>query len=53
MWHPEGDLNVDGLQVVAQIYAEQTQMKGPVPKATKYVDQSFLREALKELGGRK
>ena len=51
-WHPDGDLNVDGLQVVAQIYAEQTQLKGPVPKAAKYVDQSFLKEALKELGGR-
>src|SRR5215831_2002971 len=52
MWHPDGDLNGDGLQVVAQIYAEQIQLKGPVPKAAKYVDQSFLREALKELGGR-
>ena len=49
MWHPNGDLNVDGLQVVAQIYAEQTQAKGAVPKAAKYVDQSYLREALKEL----
>src|SRR5215470_311479 len=52
MWHPDGDLNGGGLQVVAQIYAEQIQLKGPVPKAAKYVDQSFLREALKELGGR-
>src|SRR5262249_25462207 len=52
MWHPDGDLNVDGLQVIAQIYAEQTQLKGPVPKVAKYVDQSFLKEALKELGGR-
>src|SRR5215813_8899276 len=51
-WHPDGDLNMDGLQVVVQIYAEQTQLKGPVPKAAKYVDQSFLRDALKELGGR-
>jgi ABC-type nitrate/sulfonate/bicarbonate transport system substrate-binding protein len=48
MWHPNGDLNVDGLQVVAQIYAEQTQAKGIVPKAAKYMDQSYLREALKE-----
>lgn len=48
MWHPNGDLNVDGLQVVAQIYAEQTQAKGAVPKAAKYMDQSYLREALKE-----
>ncbi len=49
MWHPDGDLNVEGLQVVTQIYAEQTQLKGPVPKAAKYVDQSYLKEALREL----
>jgi NitT/TauT family transport system substrate-binding protein len=49
MWHPDGDLNVDGLQVVTQIYWEQTQAKGPVPSGAKYVDQSYLREALKEL----
>src|SRR5215510_3901421 len=53
MCHPDGDLNVDGLQVVAQIYAEQTQHKGPVHKAVKYLDQSYLKEALKELGGPK
>jgi ABC-type nitrate/sulfonate/bicarbonate transport system substrate-binding protein len=48
MWHPDGDLNVEGLQVVVQIYAEQTQLKGPVPKAAKYMDQSFLKEALNQ-----
>jgi NitT/TauT family transport system substrate-binding protein len=47
MWHPDGDLNLDGLQVVTQIYWEQTQSKGAVPSATKYVDQNYLREALK------
>lgn len=52
LWHPDGDLNVEGLQVVAQIYAEQTQAKGPVPNAAKYVDQNYLKEALKELAGR-
>jgi NitT/TauT family transport system substrate-binding protein len=52
MWHPEGDINLDGLQVVTQIYWEQTQSKGAVPKAAKYVDQTYLRDALKELGGR-
>jgi NitT/TauT family transport system substrate-binding protein len=51
-WHPDGDINLDGLQIVTQIYWEQTQSKGPVPKAAKYVDQSYLRDALKELGGR-
>jgi hypothetical protein len=49
MWHPQGDLNVEGLQVVAHIYAEQTQLKGPVPSAVKYVDQSYLKDALREL----
>ncbi|HMA80205.1 MAG TPA: ABC transporter substrate-binding protein [Candidatus Binatia bacterium] len=51
VWHPDGDVNVDGLQVVTQIYWEQTQSKGAVPKATKYVDQSYLRAAIKELDG--
>jgi hypothetical protein len=32
------------------IYAEQTGMKGPIPSPEKYVDQSYLRQALKELG---
>jgi NitT/TauT family transport system substrate-binding protein len=47
MWHPDGDLNLDGLQVVTQIYWEQTQSKGAVPSTAKYVDQNYLREALK------
>lgn len=51
-WDPNGDVNLDGLQIVTQIYWEQTQSKGPVPKPAKYVDQSYLREALKELGNR-
>ena len=50
MWPPDGDINVVGLQVVAQIYAEQTHLKGPVPNAAKYVDQSYLKDAHKELG---
>jgi NitT/TauT family transport system substrate-binding protein len=49
MWHPDGDLNLEGLQVVAQMYAEQTQLKGPMPNAAKYVDRSYLKEALREL----
>jgi NitT/TauT family transport system substrate-binding protein len=52
MWHPDSDVNIEGLQVVAQIYAEQTQAKGPVANAAKYVDQSYLKDALKELPGR-
>ena len=51
-WHPDGDINLEGLQIVTQIYWEQTQSKAPVPKAAKYVDQSYLRDALKDLAGR-
>jgi len=47
MWHPDGDVNLEGLQVVTQIYWEQSQSKSPMPNAAKYVDQSYLREALK------
>lgn len=51
-WHPDGDVNLDGLQIVTRIYWEQTQSKGALPAATKYADQSYLREALKQLPGR-
>ena len=52
LWHPNGDVTFEGLQVVSQIYAEQNQAKGPLPNPAKYVDQSYLREALRELSSR-
>jgi NitT/TauT family transport system substrate-binding protein len=52
IWHPEADINVEGVKTVIQIYAERTQMKGTLPDPAKYVDQSYLKEALKELGGK-
>lgn len=50
IWHPEADVNLEGVKTVLQIYAEQTQAKGALPTAEKYVDQSYLKEALRELG---
>jgi hypothetical protein len=41
---------MDGIKQVAEIYAEQTGMKGPVPSPEKYVDTSYLNQAWKELG---
>jgi len=52
LWHPYADVTFEGLQAVLQIYAEQTQAKGPLPNPAKFVDQSFLKEALKELPSR-
>jgi NitT/TauT family transport system substrate-binding protein len=49
-WHPDLEIEMDGVKVVVDIYAEQTSMKGPIPNPEKYVDQSYLRQALKELG---
>ena len=51
LWHPNGDVTIEGLGVVAQIYAEQNQLK-TAPNPLRFVDQSFLREALKELPAR-
>ena len=41
---------MDGLKTVVDIYAEQNNLKGPIPSPEKYVDQSYLRQALKEIG---
>jgi hypothetical protein len=41
---------MDGLKVVIDIYAEQNNMKGAIPSPEKYVDASYLRQALKDVG---
>jgi ABC-type nitrate/sulfonate/bicarbonate transport system substrate-binding protein len=48
IWHPDGDINVEGLQVVTQIYAEQSQLSIPVLNPAKYIDRSYLEAALRE-----
>jgi ABC-type nitrate/sulfonate/bicarbonate transport system substrate-binding protein len=52
LWYPDADINVEGFKTLIQIYSEQGQLKGPLPSPAKYIDQSYLREALKELGNR-
>ncbi|MBI4527702.1 MAG: ABC transporter substrate-binding protein [Deltaproteobacteria bacterium] len=52
IWHPDTDINVEGVKTLIQIYGEQGQIKGTLPAPAKYIDQSYLREALKELGSR-
>ena len=51
-WPPDGDVTMEGMKNNIRIYAEQTAAKGPLPDAGKYVDQSYLREALKEIDKR-
>ena len=51
-WPPDGDVTMEGMKNNIRFYAEQTGAKGPLPDASKYVDQSYLREALKEIDKR-
>ena len=52
IWPIDAGVNVEGVNVATQIFWESSQMKGPVPSSQKYIDQSYQKEALKELGGR-
>jgi NitT/TauT family transport system substrate-binding protein len=51
-WPPDGEVTMEGLKYNIRIYAEQTSVKGPLPEPAKYVDQSYLNEALAGLGKR-
>ena len=48
-WPTDGDVTMEGMKNNIRIYAEQTGAKGALPDANKYVDQSYLREAIKEI----
>jgi len=48
IWHPNAEINLEGLKITMQVYAEQA--KGLPPDPLRYIDQSYLRQAIKELG---
>jgi ABC-type nitrate/sulfonate/bicarbonate transport system substrate-binding protein len=48
-WEPDLGINLDGLKAVVGVYREQADAGGP-PKPEKYVELSYLKTALKELG---
>lgn len=50
IWDPDADVSLEGVRTALQIYGEQNQLKGFLPSPSKYVDQSYLREALAQLG---
>lgn len=49
IWDPEVNINMKGLETIIKIYAEINQVKGPLPSPDKYVDLTYLNEALKDL----
>jgi len=52
LWPPDGEVTFEGMKYNIRIYAEQTGAKGPLPEPGKFVDQSYLSEALKEIKDR-
>lgn len=49
VWDPDVHVSMEGMRAVIQMSAEQNHNKGPVPTPARYVDESYLNEALKEL----
>ena len=49
IWDRNADLNVEGVRTVMKITGEQGILKEPLPPASKYIDQSYLKQALAEL----
>ncbi len=50
IWDRDADLNIEGVRTAIQIYGEQNQIKGPLPSPSKYVDQSYVKEAIAQIG---
>ena len=52
IWNPNAEANVEGVRTVIQIMGDRGLLKAPLPSPAKYLDHSYLQEALKELGAR-
>ena len=49
IWDRNADLNVEGVRTVMKITADQGILKEPLPPPTKYIDQSYLKQAWAEI----
>ncbi|MBI2232072.1 MAG: ABC transporter substrate-binding protein [Deltaproteobacteria bacterium] len=50
IWDRNADLNVEGVRTLIKITAEQGILKEPLPEPAKYMDPSYLKQALAEIG---
>ena len=50
IWPYDGEPNIEGMKHNIRTYHEQNHTKGPVPDVFKFVDMSYLNDALKDLG---
>ena len=47
IWHPNAELNLEGMKFALEILAEQSKIAPPDP--IKYIDRSYLQQTIKEL----
>lgn len=52
LWSVDGEPNIEGMKHNLRVYAELAATKRPVPDVRKFLDLSYLNEALAELGRR-
>jgi ABC-type nitrate/sulfonate/bicarbonate transport system substrate-binding protein len=52
IWNPNAEASIEGVRTVIQIMGDRGLLKAPLPSPNKYLDPSYLQEALKELGAR-
>lgn len=50
IWDRNADLNIEGVRTLIKITAEQGVLKEPLPQPSKYIDPSYLKQALAEVG---
>ena len=50
IWHPDADVNMEGIKTTLQILRESGGAKGSPSSAATYVDQGYLKESLRDLG---
>ena len=49
IWHPDADLSLRGTEYAIRIYMDQIGAKGQLSSLAKYIDQSYLEQALKDM----
>lgn len=49
IWDRQAQLNVEGVKTMIKVYAETNNLKEPLPQPAKYMDQSYLAQALDQL----
>ena len=50
IWNRNAGLNVEGVRTLIKLVAEQGILKEPLPEPSKYIDLSYLNQALAEIG---